>query len=95
MLVGINFYPYLCGVIKKTDMPTIFEIFGLRFFFYSDEHAPIHVHVVKGDEEAKIQIEPEVKLVYNHGLKAKDLKRALKLAEMYREDIVDVWNKYH
>lgn len=76
-------------------MPTIFEIFGLRFFFYSDDHAPIHVHVVKGDDDAKIQIEPEVKLIYNHGLKAKDLKRALELAEMYKEDIVDVWNRYH
>lgn len=65
------------------------------FFFYSDEHRPIHVHVVKGDDDAKIQIEDEVKLVYNHGLKAKDLKRALELAEMYKEDIINVWNEYH
>ena len=76
-------------------MPTIFEIFGLRFFFYSDDHVPIHVHVVKENDEAKIQIDPEVKLMYNHGLKAKDLKRALELAEMYKEDIVEVWNRYH
>ena len=76
-------------------MHTIFEIFGLRFFFYSDEHRPIHVHVVKGDDDAKIQIEDEVKLVYNHGLKAKDLKRALELAEMYKEDIINTWNEYH
>lgn len=76
-------------------MPTIFEIFGLRFFFYSDEHRPIHVHVVKGDDDAKIQIEDEVKLVYNHGLKSKDLKRALELAEMYKEDIINTWNEYH
>lgn len=76
-------------------MPTIFEIFGLRFFFYSDEHRPIHVHVVKGDDDAKIQIEGEIKLIYNHGLKANDLKRALELAEMYKEDIIKVWNEYH
>lgn len=76
-------------------MPTIFEIFGLRFFFYSDEHRPIHVHVVKGGDDAKIQIEGEVVLIYNHGLKAKDLKRALELAEMYKEDIINVWNEYH
>ena len=76
-------------------MPTIFEIFGLRFFFYSDEHRPIHVHVVKGDDDAKIRIEDEVKLVYNHGLKAKDLKRALELAKMYKEDIINTWNEYH
>ena len=50
-------------------MPTIFEIFGLRFFFFSGEHTPIHVHVVKGDDDAKIAIMPEIKLVYNNGLK--------------------------
>ncbi|MGP1538101.1 DUF4160 domain-containing protein [Bacteroides heparinolyticus] len=76
-------------------MPTIFEIFGLRFFFFSEDHTPIHVHVVKGDDDAKIQIEPEIKLVYNHGLKAKDLKRALELTEMYRDDIIGKWNEYH
>ncbi|MBQ4344579.1 MAG: DUF4160 domain-containing protein [Muribaculaceae bacterium] len=76
-------------------MPTIFELFGLRFFFFSDEHAPIHVHVVKGEDNAKIAIEPEITLIYNHGLKAQDVKRALKLAEMYKEEIIETWNKYH
>lgn len=28
-------------------MPEILRIFGLRFFFYSREHEPIHVHVKK------------------------------------------------
>lgn len=51
--------------------------------------------MVKGDDDAKIQIELEIQLVYNHGLKAKDLKRTLELAEMYKEDIVAVWHKYH
>lgn len=26
-------------------MPKIFEYFGYIFFFYSNEHEPIHVHV--------------------------------------------------
>ena len=78
------------------DMPTIFELFGLRFFFFSEDQEPIHVHVVKGGEDdAKISLEPTIDVVYNHGLKPKDLKRALQLAEMYKEDIIDVWNKYH
>ncbi|MDE6341047.1 MAG: DUF4160 domain-containing protein, partial [Muribaculaceae bacterium] len=25
-------------------MPKIFEYFGLIFYFYSNEHEPIHVH---------------------------------------------------
>lgn len=94
MLAGIKTYPYICDV-NYHDMPTIFEIFGLRFFFYSDDHPPVHVHVVKGDDDAKIRIEGGVELVYNHGLKARDLKRALKLAEMYRDDIMAKWHEYH
>ena len=28
-------------------MPKIFEYFGFIFLFYSNEHEPIHVHVMK------------------------------------------------
>jgi len=28
-------------------MPTLLNIFGLRFYFYSDEHLPIHIHNIK------------------------------------------------
>ena len=70
-------------------MPTIFEIFGLRFFFFADDH------MTKGGDDIKIAIEPKIELVYNHGMKVKDVKRALKLAEMYKKEIVEVWYKYH
>ncbi|MBR3578817.1 MAG: DUF4160 domain-containing protein [Bacteroidales bacterium] len=33
-------------------MPKIFEYFGLIFYFYSNEHEPIHVHVQHGDRRA-------------------------------------------
>jgi hypothetical protein len=29
-------------------MPTVFVKDGFRFFFYSNEHRPIHVHVRRG-----------------------------------------------
>ncbi len=35
------------------DMPTLFELFGMRFYFYSLEHLPIHVHIENGDGRAK------------------------------------------
>lgn len=76
-------------------MPTIFELFGLRFFFYADEHSPIHVHIVKGDAEARIEIDPEIKLIYNHGLKVQDVRRAIRLAKMYKDDIIEIWCRYH
>ena len=33
-------------------MPKIFEYFGFVFFFYSNEHEPIHVHVLHGDTQS-------------------------------------------
>lgn len=76
-------------------MPTIFEIFGLRFYFYSDEHLPIHVHIENGDGKAKVNIEPEIELVSNRGIKSKDIKKALVLIETYKEEIIEAWNEYH
>ena len=30
-------------------MPKIYEYFGFTFYFYSNEHEPIHVHLIHGD----------------------------------------------
>lgn len=55
-------------------MPTLFIFLGVRFCFYSNDHAPIHIHVVKGDISAKFNVLPEVLLVENRGLKVSELK---------------------
>ena len=50
-------------------MPEIFRMFGMRFFFYSREHEPIHVHVKNADGKAKFDILPEgIVLVENKGI---------------------------
>ena len=67
-------------------MPTIFIVSGFRFMFYSNDHEPIHVHVVKGKgkikEHAKFNILPEIILVENNGLHSNELK----MAEMVIEE---------
>ena len=75
-------------------MPTLFIIFGLRFFFYSNEHLPMHVHVRNADGEAKFEVEI-VKLVVNKGLKNKDISLAQSLIEENREIIIAKWIEYH
>ena len=37
-------------------MPKIYEYFGFIFYFYSNEHEPIHVHVKHGDEESIFEL---------------------------------------
>ena len=48
-------------------MPTIMYLFGLRFYFYSEEHLPIHVHVQNGDGKAKINVET-LEVIENKGI---------------------------
>ncbi|MBQ9655049.1 MAG: DUF4160 domain-containing protein [Prevotella sp.] len=74
-------------------MPTLLTIFGIRFYFYLDEHLPIHVHVTCSGKKAKIELDPEVKLVYNHGLKEQELKKALETCVVYRTDFISEWHK--
>ena len=74
-------------------MPTVLMLFGLLFFFYSDEHLPIHVHVENGDGKAKIDVLTGT-VIDNNGLKTKDLNRAIDAVRLYKEDFINAWNEY-
>ena len=76
-------------------MPTILVIFGLRFYFFANEHLPIHVHLENADGLAKISLEPEIKLVENNGIKPKGIKRAMSIVEQYREEFIEKWIEFH
>ena len=53
-------------------MPKIFEQDGYRFFFYSNEHRPIHVHVRRGNGEAVFIMDEEIQLRESQGMKLKE-----------------------
>ena len=40
--------------------------------FYSNDHEPIHVHVIKDGNEAKYNVSPLTQ-IYNHGFKKHDI----------------------
>lgn len=77
-------------------MPLLFIFFGLRFQFYSNDHEPIHVHVLAGKGKtackAKFNVVPAVSLVNNDGLKANELKMAEMVIEENREIIIRQWH---
>ena len=68
-------------------------IFGIRFYFYLDELLPIHVHISCGGKKAKVVLEPEIEVVYNHGLKEQEMKKALDTCFIYKEDFISEWHK--
>lgn len=92
----MNIFTYICK--KKNDMPTVFALSGLRFMFYSDDHEPIHIHVIKGKgrgaRKAKFNIYPVVSLEDNDGLKPQELKLAESLITKNRQIIIDRWIDY-
>ena len=73
-------------------MPTVFTKNGFRFFFFSNEHLPIHIHIQGKGGEAKYDMENE-KVIYNRKIKPADLKKAVELAKDHIEDIENEWNK--
>ena len=75
-------------------MPTVFQKDGFRFFFYSNDHRPVHVHVRLGEGEAVFNVGVNVELRESAGMKVADLARAQALAEQNRELIVSKWHEH-
>lgn len=74
-------------------MPELFRMFGIRFFFFSNEHLPIHVHIKNSDGEAKFEVNP-VKLIENKGMKSKDIYLAESIIDENQDIIEAKWQEY-
>ncbi len=75
-------------------VPKVFEKDGFLFFFYSNEHRPIHVHVRRGGGEAVFEVEFGIELRESQGLKLKELAKAEALALEHRELIIQKWHEH-
>ncbi|MDR1304193.1 MAG: DUF4160 domain-containing protein [Verrucomicrobiales bacterium] len=75
-------------------MPVIFQKNGYRFFFYSNDHEPVHVHVKHGAGEAIFSIATKVELRESKGMKFRELSKALALAEEHQKIILNFWHEY-
>ena len=75
-------------------MPRIFEQDGYRFFFYSNDHLPVHVHVRYGGGEAVFIVADVVELRESHGLRVKELSRAQQLTEENKQLIIQKWHEH-
>ncbi|MFZ2726194.1 MAG: DUF4160 domain-containing protein [Methylococcaceae bacterium] len=73
-------------------MPTLLIQEGFKFFFYANEHEPKHVHVEKAGEFAKIELKT-LRIVHNY-MKAKNLKKALLIVELNKNNFERQWDEY-
>jgi len=70
-------------------MPKVFEIDGFRFFFYRNDHDPVHVHVRHGGGEAVFDVEDEIELRESQNMKLSELAKARQLAVEHQALIVE------
>ncbi len=78
-------------------MPVVFRYKGFRFFFYSNEGSPrepVHVHVRLGSSEAKLWLEPQVRVAASFGFDAATLRELVEVAQSNRVLIERTWHEY-
>lgn len=74
-------------------MPTIKYLNGFRFFFYSNEHLPRHVHIEKGEKTAKFTID-FIELVKSYKFNSSELKEIRILIEENQELFKQKWDEF-
>ena len=79
--------------IGHFNVPTLFTIEGFRFFFYSNDHLPVHVHVQYGGGEAAFEIGESVVLRESAGMKIQELRRAEEIVLAHRASIEEKWHE--
>jgi uncharacterized protein (DUF885 family) len=75
-------------------MGTIFHFRHIKFVVRTRDHAPPHVHVLRGDCEAKIEIQSR-KVIRNIGYSSTDLKRIIKFITEREDQFMEAWNEIH
>jgi hypothetical protein len=78
-------------------MPVVFRYKGFRFFFYSNEGnppEPVHVHARAGGSEAKLWLDPRVRVAASYGFDAGTLRELVEVAQTNRELIERAWHDY-
>jgi len=98
-------FPIFAGEnnIDTIVMPKIFEYFGFIFYFYSNEHEPIHVHVLHGGKESIFDLIMmngelvEICVREKKGaepLPEKDKRTAEAFITKYHKNIIQKWVKF-
>ncbi len=75
-------------------MPTVLEVEGFRFFFYSaDRNEPPHIHVRKAGREAKFWLSP-IRMARPGQFRASELRRIVEIVTEHEIEILERWYEY-
>lgn len=79
-------------------MPTVLLSDGFRFVIWPADHEPPHVHVFKGDGEAKVHLGSKGELpsfVTIEGMTRAEARKVWKMAVEHQKALLQAWEKIH
>ncbi|HIP27556.1 MAG TPA: DUF4160 domain-containing protein [Sulfurovum sp.] len=74
-------------------MPTVHSEDGFRFFFFSDEHTPEHIHIEKADAYARVELDT-LKVTNKYKLNSKELKKLVNIVQENQDKFQGAWHEY-
>ncbi|MCB0611211.1 MAG: DUF4160 domain-containing protein [Lewinella sp.] len=75
-------------------MPTVLNILGFRFFFYSNEgNEPPHIHVEKGNGYGKYWLEP-LERDYMNNFSPRDEHKVDEIVQEQKVNFLNKWYEY-
>ncbi|MGD9655046.1 MAG: DUF4160 domain-containing protein [Sulfuricurvum sp.] len=74
-------------------MPTVLRIDGFRFFFFSDEHLPLHIYVEKGDGYMRIELETFT-VTDRYKLSKNDERKIIAIVKEQQQKLIGAWHEY-
>ena len=79
-------------------MPTVIKEDGFQVRIYTADHEPYHVHVFKGEGEAKIYLGSGIEkpsFAWTEKMSRKDAKKALALVTDHQSFLVAKWKEIY
>ena len=78
-------------------MPKVFEVYGYKFFFFSNEGSPLepcHIHVRKNGNLAKFWIKENAELADNIGFSSTELKNIQEILNEKKLLVEEAWTEF-
>jgi hypothetical protein len=76
-------------------MPEVFRLLGFSFFFYANDHTPIHIHVEgKGGIAKFIWDGEKFALMGSQNIKVSDMKSITEVIEENKDLIIKYWVRF-
>ena len=78
----------------SVDMGNVFLFRSARFMIRTKDHRPPHVHVIRGDCEAKLEIE-NGEIIWSEGFSRNDLRRITEVVVARKVLLLEAWDEIH